>query len=32
MFTRMKQAKIVWPRFGNPQQISDVVAYLNSMQ
>lgn len=32
MFTRMRQAKVVWPRFNNPQQLSDVVAYLNSVQ
>ena len=32
MFTRMKQNKIIWPRFNNPQQLTDVVAYLNSMQ
>jgi mono/diheme cytochrome c family protein len=32
MFTRMRQAKIIWPRFNNPQQMSDLVAYLNSVQ
>jgi mono/diheme cytochrome c family protein len=32
MFTRMRQVKIVWPRFNNPQQMSDIVAYLNSVQ
>ena len=32
MFSRMKQAKIVWPRFNNPQQMTDLVAYLNSVQ
>ncbi|HTT62942.1 MAG TPA: cytochrome c [Bryobacteraceae bacterium] len=32
MFARMRQAKINWPRFSNPQQMSDLVAYLNSVQ
>jgi mono/diheme cytochrome c family protein len=32
MFTRMRQAKVVWPRFNNAQQMSDLVAYLNSVQ
>ncbi len=32
MFTRMRQSKMIWPRFNNPQQMSDVVAYLNSVQ
>jgi cytochrome c2 len=32
MFTRMRQAKMTWPRFNNPQQMSDLVAYLNSVQ
>jgi cytochrome c2 len=32
MFTRMRQAKIVWPRFNNAQQMSDLVAFLNSVQ
>ncbi len=32
MFTRMREAKIVWPRFNNPQQMSDLVAYLNTVQ
>jgi mono/diheme cytochrome c family protein len=32
MFTRMRQAKMAWPRFNNPQQMSDLVAYLNSVQ
>ncbi len=32
MFARMRQAKIAWPRFANPQQMSDLVAYLNSVQ
>jgi mono/diheme cytochrome c family protein len=32
MFTRMRQNKIIWPRFNNPQQLTDVVAYLNSLQ
>ena len=32
MLTRMRQAKIIWPRFNTPQQMSDMVAYLNSVQ
>jgi cytochrome c2 len=28
----MRQAKMTWPRFNNPQQMSDLVAYLNSVQ
>jgi len=32
MFERMRQAKITWPRFTNPQQLSDLVAYLNTVQ
>jgi mono/diheme cytochrome c family protein len=32
MFTRMRQAKIIWPRFNNAQQMTDLVAYLNSVQ
>jgi len=32
MFSRMRQAKMPWPRFNNPQQMSDLVAYLNSVQ
>ena len=30
--TRMRQAKIIWPRFNNAQQMTDLVAYLNSVQ
>jgi len=32
MFNRMREAKINWPRFTNPQQMSDLVAYLNTVQ
>jgi mono/diheme cytochrome c family protein len=32
MFSRMRQAKFAWPRFNDARQISDVVAYLNSVQ
>jgi mono/diheme cytochrome c family protein len=32
MFTRMRQSKFVWPRFNNQQQLSDLLAYLNSLQ
>jgi cytochrome c2 len=32
MLTRMRQAHIAWPRFNNPQQVADLLAYLNSVQ
>jgi mono/diheme cytochrome c family protein len=32
MLVRMKQAKIPWPRFKNPQELGDLLAYLNSVQ
>ena len=32
MLTRMRQAHIAWPRFNNPQQVADLIAYLNSVQ
>ncbi|HZT30629.1 MAG TPA: c-type cytochrome [Bryobacteraceae bacterium] len=32
MFARMRQAKIPWPRFNNAQQLTDLIAYLNSVQ
>jgi mono/diheme cytochrome c family protein len=32
MLARMRQAKIGWPRFQDPQQLSDLIAYLNSVQ
>jgi mono/diheme cytochrome c family protein len=32
MLYRMKQAKIPWPRFKNPQELGDLLAYLNSVQ
>jgi mono/diheme cytochrome c family protein len=32
MLVRMRQAKIAWPRFNSPQQVADLLAYLNSVQ
>ena len=32
MLVRMKQAGIGWPRFQNPQEMADLIAYLNSVQ
>ena len=32
MLTRMKEAGISWPRFRNAQELSDLLAYLNSVQ
>ena len=32
MLARMRQAKIGWPRFQDPQQLSDLIAFLNSVQ
>jgi hypothetical protein len=32
MLSRMKQAGISWPRFSKPQELSDLIAYLNSVQ
>jgi len=32
MLRRMRQAKVSWPRFNNPQQLADLIAYLNSVQ
>ena len=32
MLARMQQAKIGWPMFGNPQEVADLIAYLNSVQ
>jgi cytochrome c2 len=32
MLNRMKQAKIPWPRFKTPQELGDLLAYLNSVQ
>ncbi|HEY1342233.1 MAG TPA: c-type cytochrome [Bryobacteraceae bacterium] len=32
MLSRMKQAGISWPRFGNAQEMADLIAYLNSIQ
>jgi hypothetical protein len=32
MLVRMRQAKIAWPRFNSPEQVADLLAYLNSVQ
>jgi len=32
MLNRMKEAGIGWPRFRNPQELGDLLAYLNSVQ
>jgi mono/diheme cytochrome c family protein len=32
MWNRMKQAGIPWPQFANPQELADLIAYLNSVQ
>ena len=32
MHTRMKQAGIPWPQFRNPKELTDLVAFLNSVQ
>ncbi|HLH18406.1 MAG TPA: c-type cytochrome [Bryobacteraceae bacterium] len=32
MLNRMKQAGIGWPRFKSPQELGDLLAYLNSVQ
>ncbi len=32
MLMRMKQAGIGWPQFTKPQELSDLIAYLNSVQ
>ena len=32
MLNRMKQAGIGWPRFKNPQELGDLLAYINSVQ
>ncbi len=32
MLNRMKQAGIGWPRFRSPQELGDLLAYLNSVQ
>jgi mono/diheme cytochrome c family protein len=32
MLNRMKTARIPWPRFRNPQELGDLLAYLNSVQ
>jgi len=32
MLNRMKQAGVSWPQFSRPQELSDLIAYLNSVQ
>ena len=32
MLARMRQAHVAWPRFNNPRQLADLIAYLNSVQ
>ena len=32
MLRRMTQAGIAWPRFNSPQEVADLIAYLNSVQ
>jgi cytochrome c2 len=32
MLARMQQAHIGWPTFGTPQEVADLIAYLNSVQ
>jgi len=32
MLRRMETAGISWPRFKSPQQVADLIAYLNSVQ
>jgi cytochrome c2 len=32
MLFRMKQAGIGWPRFGKPEEMANLIAYLNSVQ
>ena len=32
MLNRMKEAGIGWPRFKNPQELGDLLAYINSVQ
>jgi mono/diheme cytochrome c family protein len=32
MLARMQQAHIGWPMFGTPQEVADLIAYLNSVQ
>jgi mono/diheme cytochrome c family protein len=32
MLNRMKEAKISWPRFKTPQELGDLLAYINSVQ
>jgi cytochrome c2 len=32
MLRRMKTAGIAWPRFKSPQEVADLIAYLNSVQ
>jgi len=32
MLSRMREAHIAWPRFNSPDQLADLIAYLNSVQ
>jgi mono/diheme cytochrome c family protein len=32
MLRRMKAAGVSWPRFNSPQEVADLIAYLNSVQ
>ncbi len=32
MLRRMQQAGVSWPKFSKPQELSDLIAYLNSVQ
>jgi len=32
MLNRMKKAKIPWPQFKDPQELADLIAFLNSVQ
>jgi cytochrome c2 len=32
MLQRMKTAGIAWPNFKSPQEVADLIAYLNSVQ
>ena len=32
MLNRMRQAGIAWPSFAGPQEVADLIAYLNSVQ
>jgi hypothetical protein len=32
MLRRMQSAGIAWPQFKSPQEVADLIAYLNSVQ